>query len=533
MCSWHPEMRDMCMRVYVCEQRARDEGRLWRRGIGRKLDSILPTALIKEAASLAGLPKFPDAPTGNLGQEYDSMAGSGDPSSVASSSSSQAPPPQQQHKQMQASEHDFLSQDSHRDIETFKQTVDTATRSAEAISNDIDDLQFDIESLAATIGLDATQFNDTEFTSFEDQDMFSGGNNGMIASATRNEKIQLYQLAGGSHILNKYDTSQSSKGKAVVTPISVAAGTAAALNLSASPFIGGSQPVATPGTAASVPTPQAASPPPLPTAAAQSPMSDVSGTAGAPGGQQGLGGAMPSPHHPHHQSSQERPQVPPQLLNLGNPAANATARATAAPTAAPATPNSSSSSSGGGGDGLGENFLGAHNTSGANVAGIPGMFPPKVMTPQAFQQMYPNVPLPPGASAAGHQFVPVPVPVPVAVPIHVPTSSASSTPQQQTQIHQQFSSPLTASTNPMMNPYLANLYNAHLQHSSPAAMSPSSSSSSSAAALSPQQQQQPIPSFPVSAEAATAPGVLQQDDGRATTSTTNNNNSNVNHPNGS
>ena len=266
---------------------------------GQLLDAILPTALIKQAASLVGLPKDddptrtaassstsntngkggnnnndnnndsmgrckPDKNTGNtdlkdalaaiLRLQYSMTShdlGTTGSSTVNTASSSSTVPPmmqmpkqegadlnngvnpniyQQQEAPMSASPKTY-----HRDVETFKETLDTATRSAESITNDIDDLQFDIESLAANIGLDPAQFNDTDFSGLNDQHFFNGGRSDILTGASRNDKIQLYQLAGGSHVSNKYDTSQSLKGKAVVssvgiipTPVPAAAAAAAA-----------------------------------------------------------------------------------------------------------------------------------------------------------------------------------------------------------------------------------------------------------------------------------------------------------------
>ncbi|CAO3636783.1 unnamed protein product [Cunninghamella echinulata] len=88
-------------------------------------------------------------------------------------------------------------------IAGFSTSLNNATKSAEAISQDIDDLQTSIESLAATMGLDVDT-NDT-FDGYLSQ--FSDNYSDMISSATRNDRIQLFKLAGGSHIPNKYDDS--------------------------------------------------------------------------------------------------------------------------------------------------------------------------------------------------------------------------------------------------------------------------------------------------------------------------------------
>lgn len=94
-------------------------------------------------------------------------------------------------------------------MEKFTQTLSTASRSAEAISQDIDELQVDIEALAANLGIDPAELSDigsneavTDFT-----DDFSS----MIAAATRQDKIQLYELSGGRFKPNRYDKSPRSQ----------------------------------------------------------------------------------------------------------------------------------------------------------------------------------------------------------------------------------------------------------------------------------------------------------------------------------
>ncbi|CAO3585184.1 unnamed protein product [Absidia cylindrospora] len=81
------------------------------------------------------------------------------------------------------------------------ESLHTATRSAEAISQDIDDLQISIESLAATMGLDASGAEG--FDGYLDE--FTDNYSNMISSATKNDKMQLFELAGDSNTQDKYN----------------------------------------------------------------------------------------------------------------------------------------------------------------------------------------------------------------------------------------------------------------------------------------------------------------------------------------
>lgn len=127
---------------------------------------------------------------------------------------------QQQRQQQQQSPQQPLSEavrtaESNANIEAFTDTLNTASKSAESISQDIDDLQMDIEALASHIGIDPQHLQDPVFNGMEQLGDFVDDYGAMISSASRSDKIRLYELAGGSHVKNKYDTSSppSEKGK--------------------------------------------------------------------------------------------------------------------------------------------------------------------------------------------------------------------------------------------------------------------------------------------------------------------------------
>jgi hypothetical protein len=92
-------------------------------------------------------------------------------------------------------------------ISGLAESLHTATRSAEAISQDIDDLQISIESLAATMGLDANGVED--FDGYLDE--FTDNYSNMISLATRNDKMQLFELAGGES--THYDDNNTNDGQ--------------------------------------------------------------------------------------------------------------------------------------------------------------------------------------------------------------------------------------------------------------------------------------------------------------------------------
>ncbi|CAO3595254.1 unnamed protein product [Absidia cylindrospora] len=92
-------------------------------------------------------------------------------------------------------------------ITGLAQSLHTATRSAEAISQDIDDLQISIESLAATMGLDANGIDG--FDGYMDE--FTDNYSDMISMATRNDKIDLFNLAADSNHQHKDNDQQQSQ----------------------------------------------------------------------------------------------------------------------------------------------------------------------------------------------------------------------------------------------------------------------------------------------------------------------------------
>ncbi|KAI9249750.1 hypothetical protein BDA99DRAFT_216710 [Phascolomyces articulosus] len=321
----------------------------------------------------------------------------------------------------------------HRDIETLKQTLDNATRSAESISNDIDGLQLDIESLAATIGLDPTQFSEQDFAGLDAQNVFTGGHTDMMANATRNDIIQLYQLAGGSHIRNRYDASQASKGKGVAssvatpTPPSIAGdpqqqqqGGDMGLNISSAPLMAdASQAVPVGTTTTPIPTDSGIPPQPdiplsstltqpqLPSAPLLPPTStDISAAATTT--------AFPQVGTtPVTGVSQASIPLYQPLLNTGGSSSIAAADAAATSTSVSATTNINDAAAAAPGN---------NNDSG-------------LINPQMFQAFYQGIGLPqqpsqfPSTNNPGQpqQFIPIPVPIPVAVPIQQPITPLSST----------------------------------------------------------------------------------------------------------
>lgn len=97
----------------------------------------------------------------------------------------------------------------------FPDAFNQVSCSAETITQDIDDLEADIEALASHIGIDSNHFGEA-FDYNEHMDDFRDGYGSMIAGASRSDKIQLFELAGGSHVRNRYDgegREASSKGK--------------------------------------------------------------------------------------------------------------------------------------------------------------------------------------------------------------------------------------------------------------------------------------------------------------------------------
>lgn len=189
----------------------------------------LPTALIEEAASIVGISSKSKDGTGmypfSLGSDMSDMLSAAvellysiksiRPRSTGTSGSSSSSRPHIEHPT------DANQLETRGNIETFTDTLNTATRSAEAIAQEIDNLEFDIEALAANLGIDPRQFADKDFDSAERMYEFADGYSEMINSATRKDKIGLYKLAGGSHVRNEYDatTGAMTKGHPAISPI--------------------------------------------------------------------------------------------------------------------------------------------------------------------------------------------------------------------------------------------------------------------------------------------------------------------------
>ncbi|KAI8880226.1 hypothetical protein K501DRAFT_335554 [Backusella circina FSU 941] len=82
----------------------------------------------------------------------------------------------------------------------FSRTLNSASKSAQTISEDIDMLQVNIESLANNLGIDPAQFNGNldAFTG-----NFQDSYNSMISSANSDDKAKLFALAGGNNTAPK------------------------------------------------------------------------------------------------------------------------------------------------------------------------------------------------------------------------------------------------------------------------------------------------------------------------------------------
>lgn len=72
----------------------------------------------------------------------------------------------------------------------------TVTRYAEAITNDIDELQENVETLAAQLGIDPSQLPEkVQDGNFGLQQQFTTSYSNMISSASKNDKMRLFELA--------------------------------------------------------------------------------------------------------------------------------------------------------------------------------------------------------------------------------------------------------------------------------------------------------------------------------------------------
>jgi hypothetical protein len=73
--------------------------------------------------------------------------------------------------------------------------MENNSRSANEITDDIDQLQVNVECLASQLGINPAQYSDRTFCDFDD---FSENYSTMISSASRMDKFRLFALAGGS-----------------------------------------------------------------------------------------------------------------------------------------------------------------------------------------------------------------------------------------------------------------------------------------------------------------------------------------------
>lgn len=103
-----------------------------------------------------------------------------------------------------------------RDIQGYSETLDMATRSVQSISQDIDDLQLNVEALASDLGIHPEQFTSDFTTTHLDQ--FENEHRLMISSATQYDKNKLFELAGDPMVKNYYSSEHvSSKSPAATS----------------------------------------------------------------------------------------------------------------------------------------------------------------------------------------------------------------------------------------------------------------------------------------------------------------------------
>ncbi|KAI9314959.1 hypothetical protein BX666DRAFT_1965098 [Dichotomocladium elegans] len=270
------------------------------------LEGRLPTALIEEAAQLAGVKPL---------QGFGSISGTDDP---VGSSSSTAP----------STVSSASSIEPAGELKNFTETLNSASRSAEAITQDIDELEADIEALAANIGIDTNRIGDGYLEGFGSE------YESMIMGASRSDKIRLYELAGGSHVKNKYDGSSPNltKGKEATVPVPVPVlSSTAALNTSEMPMVGGSLPV-TPNSAQHPEIPVDILEPPRPTSVSDTaPCTNIPPTIhlGAPSGSNLRDTPIPQTgppfmttslfNHPLYQNFSIPPGIPLPSLQPGQP----------------------------------------------------------------------------------------------------------------------------------------------------------------------------------------------------------------------
>lgn len=95
------------------------------------------------------------------------------------------------------------NEDNKPSLIDFSKTLNTATKSAQTITQDIDMLQVNIESLASDLGIDPSQFNEDLETDRCFQDNYSN----MINSANSVDRAKLYAIADSNADLDKKNYS--------------------------------------------------------------------------------------------------------------------------------------------------------------------------------------------------------------------------------------------------------------------------------------------------------------------------------------
>ncbi|KAI8078223.1 uncharacterized protein B0P05DRAFT_542987 [Gilbertella persicaria] len=100
----------------------------------------------------------------------------------------QPPPLPPNPKQLHAKMPEYTSAKS---LKSDKFAPSVAARSAQAITSDIDELQENVELLAAQLGIDPSQFSEK----FTDVKKFSDDHGNLISSASRDDKLRLFEMA--------------------------------------------------------------------------------------------------------------------------------------------------------------------------------------------------------------------------------------------------------------------------------------------------------------------------------------------------
>ncbi|KAI9270545.1 hypothetical protein BDA99DRAFT_502080 [Phascolomyces articulosus] len=97
------------------------------------------------------------------------------------------------------------------------QTVDTAARSVQAIAQDIEDLQVNVEALADDLGINPGQLvGNGDFSGYYDQ--FTDDYSRLIASATQHDRNQLFELASHRYHLQKQQHNNNGNHPPPPTP---------------------------------------------------------------------------------------------------------------------------------------------------------------------------------------------------------------------------------------------------------------------------------------------------------------------------